>query len=92
VAGDRELSNDEERFLQVADVLAQAFIEVRPGYQIDRPGVAMKFLLHPFAESRVRRRMETSAGVVDNTCRHQFNWVIRKVRTESSVTRPPAFR
>ena len=26
----------------------------------------MKFLLHPFAESRVRRRVETTAGVVDD--------------------------
>src|SRR2546427_4843394 len=26
----------------------------------------MKFRLHPFAESRVRRRMETAAGVVDD--------------------------
>jgi len=53
----------------------------------------MKFLLHPFAESRGRRRMETTAGVVDDHhMRHPFNWVIRKVRTKSSVTRPPAFR
>src|SRR2546426_12121852 len=26
----------------------------------------MKFRMHPFAESRVRRRMETAAGVVDD--------------------------
>jgi len=37
VAGDRDLSNDDGRFLQVADVLAQAFIEVRPGSESTGP-------------------------------------------------------